>query len=73
MASEANFLVEIVTKLEKELSVADPGFPVGGGGGRGLPRRLRFADFVCQNERIWTLRGRAPGTPPRSTNGYISS
>ena len=35
------------------------------GGGRGLPRRLHFANFVCQNERIWTLRGgRAPGMPP---------
>ena len=33
-------------------------------GGRGLPRQLRFANFVCQNERIWTLGGRAPGTPP---------
>ena len=46
-------------------TVADPGFPVGG---RGLPRRLRFENFVCRNERIWTLRGRAPGTPPRSAN-----
>ena len=48
-------------------AVADPGFPVGGVdlvGGRGLPRWLRFENFVCQNERIWTLRGRAPGTPP---------
>ena len=25
-----------------------------GGGGRGLSRRLRFENFVCQNERIWT-------------------
>ena len=38
--------------------LADPGFPVGGrgprgvGGGRGLPRHLRFKKFVCQNERI---------------------
>ena len=48
-------------------AVADPGFPVGGRGprkgGRGLPRWLRFKNFVCQNERIWTLGGggRAPG------------
>ena len=52
--------------------MADPGFPVGGrgprGGGRGLPRWLRFRNFVCQNERIGTLRGCAPGTPPRSAN-----
>ena len=52
-----------------ESPVADPGFPVGGGrgprrGGRGLPRRLRFKNFACQNERIWTRRGgRAPGAP----------
>ena len=40
-------------------TVADPGFPVGGGvdlvGGHGLPRRLRFVKFVCQNERIGSL------------------
>ena len=53
------------------MSVADPGFPVGGGadlvGGRQLPRRLRFEKFVCQNERIWTRRGaRAGGAPPGS-------
>ena len=34
-------------------------------GGRWLPRRLRFENFVCQNERIWTLVQR---TPPRSAN-----
>ena len=40
--------------------VADPGLPVGGVdfvGGGGLPRWLRFKNFVCQNERIWTLGG----------------
>ena len=56
-------------------SVADPGFPVGGGRGphrgHGLPRQLRFVKFVCQNERIWTLGGgRAPGIRQgRSANG----
>ena len=44
----------------KPKTVADPGFPVGGinlvGEGRGFPRQLRFENFVCQNERIWTLR-----------------
>ena len=57
------------------VSVADPGFPVGGcrphtggadvvGGGRQLPRWLHFKKFVCQNERIWTRRGaRAGGAP----------
>ena len=23
-----------------------------------------FENFACRNERIWTLGGRAPGTPP---------
>ena len=36
------------------MAVADPGFPVGG---YGLLRRLRFENFVCQNERIQALRG----------------
>ena len=43
-------------------SVADPGFPMGGGRGPrrrgcGLLRQLCFENFVCQNERIGTLRG----------------
>ena len=58
------------------MSVPDLGFPVGGHGprrrGRGSPRRLPFKNFVCQNERIWTLGGHVPGTPPRSTNGCAS-
>ena len=28
-------------------------------GGRGPPRRLRFENVACQNERIWTRRGGA--------------
>ena len=57
--------------------MADPGFPVGGR--RRLPRQLRFENFVCRNERIWILGGRAPGTPPRSANavcvclGYLDA
>ena len=55
--------------------LADPGFPVGGRGprrwGRGLPRRLRFENFVCRNERIWTLgwgvRQTRPLGPPMRT------
>ena len=47
------------------MSGGDPGFPAGRGHGprRGVwtPRRLHFANFVCQNERIWTFGGgRAP-------------
>ena len=49
--------------------MADLGFPVRGGrrprGGRGLPRRVHFKNFVCRNERIWTRRGAcAPVDPP---------
>ena len=49
--------------------MADPGFPVGGGrgprtGGRGPLRWLRFENFACQNERIWTRRGGARLAPP---------
>ena len=50
-------------------AVADPGFPVGGGG-RGFPKRLRFENFVCQNERIWTLGGGVRrAAPSKSANG----
>ena len=58
------------------VSVADPGFPVGGRGprrgGGGLLRQLRFENFVCRNERIWTLRGACAGhAPSRSANVYM--
>ena len=33
-------------------------------GGRGLPRQLRFVKFVCQNERIGSLRGAHAGCAP---------
>ena len=56
-------------------TVADPGFPVGGGGvhplgGCGPPMRVLFDENVCENERIGSHIGwRAPGTlPPRSAN-----
>ena len=57
-------------------SVADPGFPVGGidlVGRRGLPRWLRFKNFVYQNERIWTLRGACAGQAPRSANTLVTN
>ena len=49
------------------ITVADPGFPIGGRGlrkGRRLPRQLRFENFVCENERIWTLGGACAGNAP---------
>ena len=69
------FILNLVrTLLPKQWRIQD--FPQGGVdlvGGRVLPRRLRFENFVCQNERIWTLGGgRAPGTPPsRSANAKV--
>ena len=39
-----------------------------GGGGRRLPRWLRFENFECRNERIWTLGGCAGHAPSRSAN-----
>ena len=54
------------------IAVADPGFPIGGAnlvGGCQLPRQLRSKKFVCQSERIWTLRGGARRQrPPESAN-----
>ena len=50
--------------------VADPGFPVGGGvdplggGGRVPPTWALFGENVCENERIGSHGGRAPGKPP---------
>ena len=52
------------------IAVADPGFPVGGGGVHplggvcGPPTWALFGENVCKNERIGSHRGRAPGTPP---------
>ena len=56
-------------------SVADPGFPVEGGRephteGAWTPEAVTL-DFVCRKERIWTLGGHVPGTPPRSTNAVV--
>ena len=53
-------------------SVADPGFPVGGGvdplGGCEPLMRALFGKNGCKNERIGSHRGSAPGMPPRSAN-----
>ena len=47
--------------------VADPGFPMGGGGGHGP---LMWALFG-KNERIGSHRGHAPHMPPRSANANL--
>ena len=49
--------------------VVDPGFPTEG---RQLPMLLHFVKFVCQNKRIWTLKGEhalaaPPVDPPMET------
>ena len=55
-------------KLHSQIAVADPGFPVGvrgpRRGGCGLLRQLHFVKFVCQNERIGSLRGGARRVRP---------
>ena len=41
------------SSIARIISVADPGFPVGGVdlvGGHGLLRGLHFENFICQNE-----------------------
>ena len=49
------------------MTVADPGFPIGGHGpirgGCGPPTRALFGKNVCKNERIGSCRGCALGTP----------
>ena len=55
------------SKCWNQFTVADPGFPVGGVhplGGRGPPTWALFGENVCENERIGSHRGRAPGTAP---------
>ena len=51
-----------------QITVADPGFPMGGHapikGGHGPLTWALFSENVCKNERIGSHRGHAPGTPP---------
>ena len=49
------------------VSVADPGFPIGGAnleGGSQLPACLRFVKFKRQNKRIGTFEGGVPAERP---------
>ena len=49
--------------------MADPGFPVGGGG-VDLRRGCFSAKMYAKTKELGPVGGRAPGTPPRSANGY---
>ena len=55
-------------RFDRQFTVADPGFPVGGRGprrgGAWTPEVATVIKFVCQNERIGSLRGGAPGAAP---------
>ena len=56
------------------MSVADPGFPIGGCQpcrGAPTPEAATFHKFVCQNERILTLRGCTPAAPPLDLPLYV--
>ena len=65
--------------FNKFYAVADPGFPVGGGGvdplgGRGPLTWVLFGKNVCENERIWSRRGGgacARHAPTRSANAAV--
>ena len=66
MTGSKNFNCCLYRQLR--ISVADPGFPIGGVhplGGCGPPIQALFGENVCKNERIGSHRGwRAPGTLP---------
>ena len=78
MSYFAPYSVLFLTFVKLEVLACSGGSRISRRGGRGprrrgcgLPRWLHFENFVCQNERIGTLRGgHAPGAPPpRSANG----
>ena len=61
-----------------DLSVADPGFPVGGRapsrlGGCQPPMWVLFGKNICENERIGSRWGGAPAVSPGSTNACTAS
>ena len=65
----ADSLQKVSAKMTGK-TVADSGFPVGGGWGRGPPTRALFGENVCENKRIGSRRGGGvrPARPPRSAN-----
>ena len=63
-----------IERQHRLVSVADPGFPVGGidlVGGAPTPEVVMFRKFcVSKRKNLDPWGERAPGTPPRSANVY---
>ena len=59
------------TAKSRYLSVVDPGFPIGRRGpivGLDLRHRHFSVKMYAKTKELGPVGGRAPGTPPRSTN-----
>ena len=72
LISVSNLFWKGDSQLNSTLAVADLGFPIGGVDQLGVCGPLMQAlvsKNVCENKRIGSCRGHAPGTPPpRSAN-----
>ena len=63
LAADATDFLKTTLASQQYITVADPGFPVGGGG-RGRPTWALFGENVCKNERIGSHRGGMPPLDP---------
>ena len=61
-------MTDVTSETKNRISVVDPGFP---GRGALTPEAVTFRKF-CTSKRknLDPWRGRAPGTPPRSTTVF---